>query len=258
MTLKIFVADDSVTIQRIVSLAFSAEDALIDAATDGEAALDAIRALRPDIVLADVCMPGRNGYELCAAVKQDPNLAGTPVVLLVGAFEPYDEAEAARVRSDGRLTKPFDTEELIQTVHALAAGGGAGTDVEEKTGAAEEEQTAQGGPRFARGFATERMWNSFTGPGRILDLLDVEDRPWAGAAPEAARETVSGGSAPKAEGRRGQDAGSAPIPEDVLDAIVDRVVRRMSADVVREVAWEVVPELSEIIIRRTLEEQKKS
>lgn len=253
MTLKIFVADDSVTIQRIVSLAFSAEDAVIEAAMDGASALDAIRTFRPDIVLADVCMPGLNGYELCAGVKQDPDLTGTPVVLLVGAFEPYDEGEAARVRSDGRLTKPFDTEELIETVRALTGGGGPPSGAVEDAGQAPEEQMSVTPRRFARGFVTERMWRSFLGPDRVLDLLDIEETP-----PEAAARAADAESGRRAERPIGQGAAGLPISEETLDAIVEKVVRRMSTDVVREVAWEVVPELSEVMIRRALEEQKKS
>lgn len=249
MTLKIFVADDSVTIQKIVSLAFCGEDALIEAASDGDSALDSIRVFKPDVVLADVCMPGRNGYDLCASIKEDPALSHTPVLLLVGAFEPYDEQEAGRVQSDGRLTKPFDTEELIQTIRALAGGRLSPEPAEppayaEGTGglpAAGALKTAQG----ARGPVNARIWNSFLGAERILDLFDTDAGSMTPAFAPSIQEST-------------QTIAGIQISEEIFDAIVDRVVRRMSADVVREVAWEVVPELSEVIIRRTLEEHNKS
>jgi hypothetical protein len=68
-------------------------------------------------------MPGKNGYELCETIKQDPNLKHIPVVLLVGAFEPFDQAEARRVRADDHLTKPFEFRALIDTVRKLISAG---------------------------------------------------------------------------------------------------------------------------------------
>ncbi len=126
MAKKLLVADDSVTIQKVVQLTFAGEDVAIEAVSSGDQAVEKARALRPDMMLADVYMPGLNGYEVCSSIKADAELAGTPVVLLVGTFEPFDEAEAARVRSDGHLTKPFDTSELIQLVRSLIDTGCAG------------------------------------------------------------------------------------------------------------------------------------
>ena len=123
MTLKLLVADDSANIQKIVGLAFSDEDAIVESVSDGEIALDVVRDFRPDVVLADVFMPGCSGYEICARIKDDPELADTAVVLLAGTFEPFDESEASRARCDGFLTKPFNTSDLLQTVHALAEEG---------------------------------------------------------------------------------------------------------------------------------------
>src|SRR5687768_2198600 len=123
MTKKLLVADDSITIQKVVSLSFAGEDVVIHSVSNGDQALERIRAVMPDLVLADVFMPGRNGYEVCAAIKDDPNLRQIPVILLVGTFEPFDEAEATRVKSDGRLTKPFDTGEMVDLVHSLIDRG---------------------------------------------------------------------------------------------------------------------------------------
>ena len=119
MAPKIFVADDSVTIQKVIELAFADTGTVIQSATNGDAALDAILASRPDVVLADVCMPGMNGYEICRQIKLNPDLSHIPVVLLVGAFEPFDDSEASRVGYDARLTKPFDASELIDVVWSL-------------------------------------------------------------------------------------------------------------------------------------------
>lgn len=104
---KILVADDNSNIQKMVGLALKDQGIDVVAVGNGEAAVRKISDIRPDLVLADVFMPVRNGYEVCRYVKEDTSLAHIPVILLVGAFDPLDEQEAQRVGADGVLKKPF-------------------------------------------------------------------------------------------------------------------------------------------------------
>ncbi|HEU0370171.1 MAG TPA: response regulator, partial [Candidatus Acidoferrum sp.] len=104
---KILVADDNSNIQKMVGLALKDQGIDVVAVGNGEAAVRKISDVRPDLVLADVFMPVRNGYEVCNYVKQDSTLSHIPVILLVGAFDPLDEQEAQRVGADGVLKKPF-------------------------------------------------------------------------------------------------------------------------------------------------------
>jgi CheY-like chemotaxis protein len=104
---KILVADDNSNIQKMVGLALKDQGIDVVAVGNGEAAVRKISDVRPDLVLADVFMPVRNGYEVCNYVKQDAALSHIPVILLVGAFDPLDEQEAQRVGADGVLKKPF-------------------------------------------------------------------------------------------------------------------------------------------------------
>ncbi|HVH71703.1 MAG TPA: response regulator, partial [Candidatus Dormibacteraeota bacterium] len=104
---KILVADDNSNIQKMVGLALKDQGIDVVAVGNGEAAVRKIADLRPDLVLADVFMPVRNGYEVCQFVKTDSALSHIPVILLVGAFDPLDEQEAQRVGADGVLKKPF-------------------------------------------------------------------------------------------------------------------------------------------------------
>ena len=104
---KILVADDNSNIQRMVGLALKDQGIDVVAVGNGEAAVRKISDVHPDLVLADVFMPVRNGYEVCRYVKQDSRLSHIPVILLVGAFDPLDEQEAQRVGADGVLKKPF-------------------------------------------------------------------------------------------------------------------------------------------------------
>ncbi len=104
---KILVADDNSNIQKMVGLALKDQGIDVVAVGNGEAAVRKISDIHPDLVLADVFMPVRNGYEVCRYVKEDPALAHIPVILLVGAFDPLDEQEAQRSGADGVLKKPF-------------------------------------------------------------------------------------------------------------------------------------------------------
>jgi CheY-like chemotaxis protein len=122
MPYKLLLADDSVTIQRVIELTFADEDVHVVAVGDGKKAIASIEADRPDIVLADVGMPERDGYEVAAFVKGNPRFADIPVLLLTGAFEPIDEARARSVGCDGVLVKPFEPQMVINRVKDLLAG----------------------------------------------------------------------------------------------------------------------------------------
>jgi CheY-like chemotaxis protein len=122
---KILVADDNSNIQKMVGLALKDQGIDVVAVGNGEAAVRKISDIIPDLVLADVFMPVRNGYEVCQYVKQDPLLAHIPVILLVGAFDPLDEQEAQRVGADGVLKKPFvPPDPLIAMVKAALTRAG--------------------------------------------------------------------------------------------------------------------------------------
>jgi CheY-like chemotaxis protein len=122
MPKTLLLADDSVTIQKVVGIVFATEDYRVVPVDNGEDALRKARELRPDIVLADAVMPRMNGYELCQAVKADPQLADVPVLLLAGTFEPFDEARARAARADGHIAKPFDSQSLLSRVRELVEG----------------------------------------------------------------------------------------------------------------------------------------
>jgi len=117
---KILLADDSVTVQKIITLTFSDEGVDVVTVNNGDEALTRLQHLRPALVMADVSIPGRNGYDICEFVKTHPDMKETPVILLVPAFEPFDEERARRIGADYHLTKPFQSiRTLISTVKSL-------------------------------------------------------------------------------------------------------------------------------------------
>ncbi len=121
---KLLLADDSPTVRKVVEMFFGDEGYEVVAVGGGEEALRELEAERPpDVLLADVLMPGPDGYQLCERVKRDSRLGQMPVVLLVGAFEPFNEAEARRVGADTVLTKPFQSiRDLVSKVGSLLGG----------------------------------------------------------------------------------------------------------------------------------------
>lgn len=119
MSRKLILADDSITIQKVVELILAEEDFEIKSTNNGEEALAAIPSFQPDVVLADIEMPKMNGYQLCEKIKQDPSSEGISVILLAGAFEPIDEELAKQVKADDFIIKPFESQELLSKINAV-------------------------------------------------------------------------------------------------------------------------------------------
>jgi len=123
---KILLADDSVTIQKVVELTFSDEGSQVVSVSDGSSALEKAQIDRPDIILSDVVMPGMSGYDFCQKVKSDPGLRSIPFLFLKGTFESFDEEKARQCGSDGFIVKPFDSQDLIDKVAELVEQAKAG------------------------------------------------------------------------------------------------------------------------------------
>ena len=363
----LLLADDSVTIQKVIELTFADEGVRVVAFSNGQDAIDKLEEIAPDIVLADVFMPSKSGYEVCEYVKQNEKLKAIPVMLLVGSFEPFDEAEARRVGADDILTKPFQSiRRLIDRVGALVSS----QPTEKEVPTAELPKAEDAGARERHQLDTEELaiTTADTKPlhdelqstlempspviaqpievgEKIMDTgiavvneavvedssdvlmdlgelepaqasaeddfvldLDVPEREFAVGTPQPIRafvepevtETVASGigaqgfsyhpevqasSYSEAEEIAYEDqvheivtepqtsfgvepptvaqslatstTAFAPekLSQELIDAIARRVVEMMSDSVVREIAWEVVPELAELIIKRQLEEK---
>jgi CheY-like chemotaxis protein len=122
MAATLLLADDSVTIQRVIELTFAHEGIDVVTVADGNEAMARLETDPPDVVLVDVGLPGIDGYRVAERVKQTPTRSAVPVLLLTGAFEPIDEDRARQSGCDGVLVKPFEPQRLVATVKALLAG----------------------------------------------------------------------------------------------------------------------------------------
>jgi DNA-binding response OmpR family regulator len=119
MTKHVLIADDETNI--VISLEFlmQREGHRVSVARDGDAALAAIREQRPDLVLLDVMMPGKTGFEVCQAVRGDESLAGVKILMLSAKGRETDLAKGQALGADAYMTKPFSTRELADKVKAL-------------------------------------------------------------------------------------------------------------------------------------------
>jgi CheY-like chemotaxis protein len=373
---RILLADDSLTIQKVVELTFSGAEWELRTAGSGDRAVGLLPDFSPDLVLADAVMPGLTGYEVCEAVKRLPDGQWIPVVMLTGTFEPFDRARADRAGADAVVTKPFDSHALAGMVRDLiarareakaaapplppppapeplspplpepeplfeVAGGEAGEDTGPTgPGAVPYSEPPAAGPAAdpvpdsmyattAIPIFTPEQVESFRPPlppeppppveqaipvpppaaeGYEMDMggLDEEAPPRGDieadiaafertaripsaemrryaerqAASEADAESVEIPPAgapldiPEPTGELealakqaslndlsrmvGASAGPAPLTEDDVDRIAHRVVELLGESVVRKVAWDVVPEMAERLVRERLAELERA
>ena len=309
MTKKILLADDSLTIQKVVELTLAGGDYALTCVPNGQKALEFLQHSRPDLILADAVMPEKNGYEVCEAVKGNPATARIPVVLLSGTFEPFDRERAERVGCDTVITKPFDARHLLEQIDALCSRSSAVEPAPEEPpfetavhdaspDALAGEPSADAEGPFGRGggesppflgqeepqpsISREGENEAFSGawqaqPEAPPEEITLEDEtisaetmtaaatPVVHAAPgHAPEERAAGGTSGQEASPRETAAERAPAPpaseaapeltDAQIEAIVARVVQRLSDRVVREIAWDVIPEMAEIVIKRRIKE----
>ena len=315
MARTILLADDSMTIQKVVELTFMDEDYQVVAVSDGSSAIQKLSEMRPDLLIADVHMPGAGGYDVCRHAKA--NLSGLPVLLLVGTFEQFDEAEAKACGSDGYLKKPFDSQELLNRVDALVSAAAPAAAAPMVSPASEpmvlpsampqetrvpEMPTAPAPPPIAPSQVAppqvapqppsapqpsapqpatpqpatpepaapqpaapqpppvvempQSLMTPPTGSDTPADTVDTRPmgRKSARVEPPAAQEA-------HATETPAVEAASAPTGNGLSDGDVDRIARRvaelLSDKILKEVAWEVLPDLAEVVVRERIHELER-
>jgi CheY-like chemotaxis protein len=117
----VLIVDDEPSIRETVGFILEMEGFQVAMAEDGEQGLEAIRRLRPPVVLLDAMMPRRDGYDVCRTIKDDPALAATHVVMLTAMGQKRDRDRALAAGADHFVTKPFDENELLLLLRRLTA-----------------------------------------------------------------------------------------------------------------------------------------
>ncbi len=116
---KVLAVDDDPVIQRLLQVNLEMEGYDVQLASDGEEALEKVRSFRPDLVLLDVMMPKKDGWQVCEEIKADPRLEGTPVVFLSARAQDSDIQRGADLGVEAYVTKPFDPIDLVELVAEL-------------------------------------------------------------------------------------------------------------------------------------------
>jgi CheY-like chemotaxis protein len=119
MSIKVLVADDSITIQKVIGIIFGGDEYSLTIVDNGKSAVDKAHEINPDILLIDALMPGMSGYEVSEAVRSTPALAAKPILILTGSFEPFDEEKAKKCGADDFIAKPFESQQIITKVKEL-------------------------------------------------------------------------------------------------------------------------------------------
>jgi len=283
MANTLLLADDSVTIQRVIELTFAHEDVRVVSVSDGRRAMQWLDESVPDIVLADVDLPETDGYTLAAHIKQTARLQGVPVLLLAGAFEPVDQARIASIGCDGVLMKPFEPQQLVGRVRealeqgVLVAHGGAKADPDAEGGKVTPFRASAGARTMDTGAAGRAANPDTSGEAETLEL---PDRPAWGlglsdskaapapapaelppAAPEAASQKVSlvsAFSALLAAEESATPGPSASANTSVADATVEDAVRRVLVRMTDDLVRRIVVETAERLIREEIEKIKSN
>jgi CheY-like chemotaxis protein len=118
-SISILLADDSITIQKVVGIIFGSDDYSLTIVDNGRAAIQKAQELQPDILVIDALMPGMSGYEVCEAIRKNAALATKPILLLTGSFEPFDEEKARQCGADDHIVKPFESQQIVAKIQEL-------------------------------------------------------------------------------------------------------------------------------------------
>ena len=234
----IFLADDSITIQKVVELTFSEVDHDIVCAGSGSQALRQLTEVDADIALIDVHMPDRNGYEVCAQLKRNPDLAWMPVLLLTGTFEHFDEKRAREAGADGHMTKPFESRALLARVEELLA---AHPRPHGRTREPQRASVPESTPPSPEPAAPQSALTETGASPEPTSSSPITDR----TVPVASTKPETGGNG---------SSSTVKVPQEMLESAVREAVAGISEVVIREVAWQVIPDLAEAIIRKRIQE----
>jgi len=222
MRQTILLADDSPTIRRLVNQTLADSNFRIVEVNNGDAAIKSFEEVRPNVVLADIYMPGKNGYQVCAYIRSHAELNRTPVVLLVGAFEAFDEDTAKQAGATASIKKPFEPSALIELVASVLR---------------QDHESHESHDEPAHVAAPAREPAGVAGPAAEADDLLGLESIFKEEIPSPAAATIS---------------------EADIDRIADRVLKKLSAQVVENIAWEILPDITEKIVREELKRINES
>ncbi len=282
----LLLADQSVTIRRVIELTFAGRDVRVVAVDDGNQAIERLEAAPPDIVLADASMPGRDGYEVARYVKQSPRLSHIPVLLLAGAFESIDRDRAQEAGCEGFLAKPFEPQLVVSRVQELLgrprsvpasvegdAGVAARVEVLDQyfdrldaafanrlTASADpvapDSGLASAAPPLNQTEGGQPQAEADSEVGATMDSAVPAPPPPGPAYPGLADAFAALLAADQRQQESPADASSGRPADDLVEHVTRRVLAHLSENVVRETVTAIVTEVAERLVREEIERIK--
>jgi len=274
---KILVADDSVTMRKIMELTFAGEAAEVVAVDSGAAAVQKAKELQPDIVFADLSMSGMDGYGLSSAIKNVPALANTAVIVMASQHLAYDEAKGMDAGVDDHIIKPFDSQVVIDKLadvlkrpRMIPAGDAAAAAPPPAPPAPPAPPSPPSAPKmpkhtiaFGAGMAKPPPPPRKAPARPVLELAEEEV---TATVAEVAKQAPKPVSRPTPAGQAGPTPATgvvavATAPSGDMAAKLSGLgldqaqiagVLALSREVIEQVVWEVVPDLAETLIKEEI------
>lgn len=286
MPSTVLAVDDSVTMRKVLEITFAGPEFRVVTANSADAALQKLKSDRPDVVIADVSLDPKTGYDLCKAIKQAS--PGTPVLILSSKQNPFDAGKGSAAQADDHLDKPFDTQMMIDKVKKLLGSKGevkAPAQPQAQAPAQPQPQPQAAAPAPARTPAApaQPVAQAQAAPAasplqRAKTLIYTAGAQTPPPAQQPAAgvpqvKTVSTGAAPAPQQRQ-PAATPATAPAAATAAVAAAVagngqlasrleglgltpaqveaVTALSRDVIERVVWEIVPVLAETLIKEEI------
>jgi len=202
---RVLLADDSVAARKSIQTVLEVAGIDVVAVGNGDLAFSRLGEVAPEMVLIDAIMPGRTGYEVCAAIKADPTFAHIPVLLITSEFEPYDEALAATSKADGHLIKPLDVDAIsvMREVWARFAPG--------------EAERYPAVPESSKSEPSAPPKPTKPGPESFITSTSMRVADLEAAAAARSRKVNPEETVPGASGSRNREAWRSAVPDHVVD-----------------------------------------
>ncbi|UQA62156.1 response regulator transcription factor [Polyangium aurulentum] len=272
MASTILAVDDSVTMRKVLEITFAGPEFRCVTVNGPDAALEKLKTEKPAVVIADVTLEGRNGYELCKAIKQASPT--TPVLILSSKQNPYDAAKGSAAQADDHMDKPYDTQQMIDKVKKLlsapaqapkAAAAAAPAVAPAAAAAGQQVQpvktpVAAAGASAPTAAAPQRAKTLLYNPGQNAPTA-APAKPEPAAAKPVATPTPAGGIPMQPKAAPGVSPAAAAAINGQMTARLEELglnaqqiegVLALSRDVIERVVWEVVPVMAETIIREEI------
>jgi CheY-like chemotaxis protein len=263
MSIKILLADDSITIQKVVGIIFGGEEYSLTVVDNGRAAVEKARELNPDILLIDALMPGMSGYEVCEAVRATASISTKPILLLTGSFEPFDETKAKNCGADDFLSKPFESQQIVTKVKALIELGSSRSVA---PAAAEQDSFIPPPvPEVAKEpAAADNIWGAFAASEEpapaappTAEVSPVEESTGSQWIPVDEETFAFEGESAVEQPAPVSNVPVAAAPASLTEEQLREALAAASKDVIERIVWEVVPDLAEVLIKEAIRKIKE-